>query len=82
MMSGEGPFGSLEMGGMFTVVKVRDGLSPDVWQVPGWYEHPAGSMAREWEGERPPEVRAPEAPAGDGAVQVIRPGRAGSHEGH
>ncbi len=27
MMSGQGPFGAIEMGGMFTVLKVRDGLA-------------------------------------------------------
>ena len=27
MMTGQGPFGSIEMGGMFTVIKVRDGLA-------------------------------------------------------
>ena len=26
MMTGAGPFGPIEMGGMFTVVKVREGL--------------------------------------------------------
>ena len=26
MMAGTGPFGPIEMGGMFTVVKVRDGI--------------------------------------------------------
>jgi hypothetical protein len=27
MMSGAGPFGPIEMGGMFTVVKIREGLA-------------------------------------------------------
>uniref|UniRef100_UPI001953FEDF hypothetical protein n=1 Tax=Enterobacter hormaechei TaxID=158836 RepID=UPI001953FEDF len=27
MMTGDGPFGPVEMGGMFTVVKVREGLA-------------------------------------------------------
>ena len=47
MMTGDGPFGSLEMGGMFTVVKVRDGLAHDDYRDPGWYRHPAGTVA--WE---------------------------------
>ena len=48
MMTGQGPFGALEMGGMFTVVKVRDGLPRDDYRDPGWYEHPAGTVAYEW----------------------------------
>jgi manganese oxidase len=39
MMVGEGPFGNLEMGGMFTVLKVRDHVAPD-YRDPGWYAHP------------------------------------------
>ncbi len=44
MMSGTGPFGPIEMGGMFTVLKVRDGITS--YDVPGWYEYPAGTVAR------------------------------------
>src|SRR6185503_3711836 len=45
MGGGKGPFGDIFMGGMFTVLKVRDGLrSYD--EDPGWYAHPAGTMAR------------------------------------
>jgi manganese oxidase len=45
MMTGQGPFGAIEMGGMFTVVKVREHLaSYDV--DPGWYAQPPGSRAR------------------------------------
>lgn len=47
MMSGDGPFGPLEMGGMFTVVKVREGLTHDDYRDPGWYRHPPGTVA--WE---------------------------------
>jgi FtsP/CotA-like multicopper oxidase with cupredoxin domain len=47
MMGGDGPFGPIEMGGMFTVVKVRDGLVRDDYADPGWYEHPPGTVARE-----------------------------------
>jgi manganese oxidase len=45
MMAGIGSFGNLEMGGMFTVVKVRDRLPAD-YADPGWYEHPPGTLAR------------------------------------
>ena len=46
MMTGKGPQGPLEMGGMFTVVKVRDGLPAGDFRDPGWYTHPPGSQAR------------------------------------
>jgi len=51
MMTGWGPHGPLEMGGMFTVVMVRDGLASDQYSHPGWYENPPGAMAYEWNGE-------------------------------
>ena len=44
MMMGKGPFGNIEMGGMFTVVKVRDQLS-SYDKDPGWYKHPRGTVA-------------------------------------
>jgi hypothetical protein len=43
MMMGDGPFGNLEMGGMFTVVKVRDTLDGE--GDPGWYDNPPGTVA-------------------------------------
>ncbi len=46
MMAGKGPFGNMEMGGMFTVVKVRDDVGPGDYADPGWYRHPAGTVAR------------------------------------
>jgi manganese oxidase len=45
MMTGQGPYGALEMGGMFTVVKVREGLARNDYKDPGWYKHPAGTVA-------------------------------------
>jgi hypothetical protein len=45
MKGGEGPFGTIDMGGMFTVLKVRASLTGDT--DPGWYEHPAGTVAVE-----------------------------------
>ena len=41
---GHGPYGNIEMGGMFTVFKVRDGLT--TYADPGWYRAPAGTVAR------------------------------------
>ena len=47
MMTGFGPFGPLEMGGMFTVVKVREGIAANDYRDPGWYRHPEGTVAYE-----------------------------------
>lgn len=44
MMAGRGPFGDIEMGGMFTLLKVRD--EPGDGRDPGWYQHPEGTVAR------------------------------------
>ena len=47
MMTGQGPFGPIEMGGMFTTVKVREDLARNDYKDPGWYKHPAGTVAYE-----------------------------------
>lgn len=38
-----GPFGVIEMGGMFTIFKVRDNLTS--YADPGWYKYPEGTVA-------------------------------------
>ncbi|MBN8611552.1 MAG: copper oxidase [Deltaproteobacteria bacterium] len=43
MRGGPGPFGEIDMGGMFTVLKVRD--DPDRADPDAWYEHPPGTVA-------------------------------------
>jgi FtsP/CotA-like multicopper oxidase with cupredoxin domain len=50
MMTGKGPFGPIEMGGMFTVVKIREGLAAGDFRDPGWYKHPEGTVMRLIEG--------------------------------
>ena len=57
MMAGDGPFGAIGMGGMFTTVKVRKDQKPGDYRDPGWYKHPAGSVAYEWTGALPEPVR-------------------------
>jgi hypothetical protein len=44
MMKGKGPFGNLEMGGLFTVVKVRDDQLPGDYRDPPPYRHPSGEQ--------------------------------------
>ncbi len=43
MLGGPGPFATIDMGGMFTIIKVRDELTSD--GDPGWYAHPSGTVA-------------------------------------
>ena len=50
MMTGTGPFGPLEMGGMFTTLKVRADLAAGDYRDPGDFRHPPGTQAYEWEG--------------------------------
>jgi FtsP/CotA-like multicopper oxidase with cupredoxin domain len=58
MMSGQGPHGNIEMGGMFTVMKIRADLAADDYRDPGWYRQPPGTAAYLWEGDSPP-ISAP-----------------------
>jgi len=60
MMTGTGPYGSIEMGGMFTVMKIRADLAHGDYRDPGWYEAPPGSVAYPWAGEPPPVERGGE----------------------
>jgi manganese oxidase len=57
MMTGAGRYGDIEMGGMFTVVKIRADLAHGDYRDPGWYHAPAGSVAYAWEGDPPPALR-------------------------
>ena len=42
MRGGPGPFGTIEMGGMFTVLKVRE--EPDAPNAGDWFAHPPGTL--------------------------------------
>jgi FtsP/CotA-like multicopper oxidase with cupredoxin domain len=46
MMTGRGPHGLIEMGGMFTVFKVRRDQKPGDYSDPGWYDAPPEEIAR------------------------------------
>jgi manganese oxidase len=63
MMTGQGPFGPVGMGGMFSVLKVRRDQKPGDYSDPGWFKHPPGTVAYEWKGQLAPAARAPQAAA-------------------
>jgi hypothetical protein len=81
MMTGFGQFGPMEMGGMFSVVKVREGIAADDYKDPGWYKHPEGTVAYEVQGAKPPVAEAPRQQSSDGGrrpaieVKAVKPGR-------
>jgi manganese oxidase len=91
MMTGAGPFGSVEMGGMFSMLKVRRNQKPGDYTDPGWYQHPAGTIAYEWTGalaeparfaaESPGAMKPVARPAQDIEVTVRKPAASG-HTGH
>ncbi|MDA8445782.1 multicopper oxidase domain-containing protein [Paracidovorax valerianellae] len=90
MMTGTGPYGPLEMGGMFSVLKVRDHLAAGDWRDPGDYVQPPGTRAFEWQGapaDLPPAPAAPSAPPSsaaphEGAANVRKPGPGGQSHAH
>ncbi|MBK6366621.1 MAG: copper oxidase [Polaromonas sp.] len=47
MMTGQGPFGAAEMGGMVSLLMVRKDIKPGDYSNPGWYKHPEGTVAYE-----------------------------------
>jgi FtsP/CotA-like multicopper oxidase with cupredoxin domain len=91
MMGGQGPFGALEMGGMFTTVKVRRDQKPGDYRNPDWFQHPPGTVAYEFTGTLPPAPRANVSGTGSAPVraapskrevevQIRKPGA--GHSGH
>lgn len=44
MMGGPGPYGTIDMGGMLAVFKVRENMTS--YADPGWYEAPPGTVAQ------------------------------------
>ena len=60
MMTGTGPFGPIEMGGMFTTLKVRADQAAGGYTDPGWYAAPAGSRAYEVDSDVPSAPAAAE----------------------
>ena len=61
MMTGFAQFGPVEMGGMFSVLKVREGLDRKSYADPGWYKQPQGTQAYEYKGQELDAMRVPAA---------------------
>lgn len=49
MMTGFGQLGPIEMGGMSSVMKIREGLAANDYGDPGPYKHPQGTVAYEFD---------------------------------
>ena len=89
MMTGEGPYGSVEMGGMFSMLKVRREQKPGDYSDPGWFTQPAGTQAFEWTAALAEPARfaaeptaampAKAMPAREIEVQVRKPKGHGGH---
>lgn len=80
MMSGTGQFGAIDMGGMFTTVKVREGLARNDYKDPGYFIHPKGTVAREVANDLPPVERSGmTVPEGGVEMSVRKPT---GHDGH
>jgi FtsP/CotA-like multicopper oxidase with cupredoxin domain len=72
MMTGAGPFGGVEMGGMFSILKVRKGQKPGDYSDPGWFKHPPGTVAYEWSGALAEPLNAKPGPLGQ-SMPRLRP---------
>jgi len=71
MMTGFGQFGPIEMGGMFTLMKIREGLAANDYTDPGTYKHPNGTLAY--------AIETPSAPSQTGPA-TSKPSN--HHKGH
>jgi len=79
MMAGQGPYGGLEMGGMFSVLKVRKQQKAGDYSDPGWYaaQAPKGTVAAPVPGAAAPAASQAPAPA---AAPGMKPHKPGMHQ--
>jgi len=83
MMTGFGQFGPMEMGGMFSVVKVREGIARNDYADPGPFRHPEGTVAYEVANDAAGlPTRKPDKQSGAAAAEfnVVKPGRKPKHQ--
>ena len=64
------------MGGMFALIKVREDLAANDYRDPGYYAHPAGTVAHEVGND------GPDAPKKGGAAEAMPPGTRSAGGGH
>ena len=81
MMTGFAQFGPVEMGGMFSVLKVREGLAHGDYKDPGPYKNPEGTVARLVENQPPSPQRngAADPESTKAAYRAVKPS---SHQNH
>jgi len=86
MMTGTGPHGPIEMGGMFTTLKVRADQNKGDYTDPGWYKNPPGTQSYEYTqalpaSQTPPSDSAKVAgqPSAKSVGQVRKPGNSHAH---
>ena len=86
MMTGQGQFGPIEMGGMFTTLKVRKGLAKNDYKDPGAYKFPKQTVAFEWAGAEAAMPDANKAPDMAGMPMkgetVLKVRKSGGHMEH
>jgi hypothetical protein len=88
MMTGNGPFGPLEMGGMFSTLKVRKDQKTGDYSDPGAYAQPMGTQAYEWtgqlpqaQGEVPSPTKAPATSSGKSSLELrVKKPNAAEHQ--
>ncbi|MDR7153093.1 FtsP/CotA-like multicopper oxidase with cupredoxin domain [Hydrogenophaga palleronii] len=80
MMTGTGPYGPIEMGGMFTMLKVRADQKPGDYTDPGWYTMPPGTQARLVETSDAPAASRPATPAQPANANARKPQAGSGHQ--
>jgi len=80
MMSGNGPYGPIGMGGMFTLLKVRANQKPGDYSDPGWYQQPPNTRARLV--ETPETAPRADTPSGTPVATVKKPEAGKGHAHH
>ncbi|MDP3008178.1 multicopper oxidase family protein [Methylotenera mobilis] len=80
MMTGKAQFGAVEMGGMFTTVKVREGLARNDYKDPGYFKHPKDTVAGEVANDLPPVERSDMTVPESGVEMKVR--KPMGHTGH
>jgi hypothetical protein len=82
MMTGTGPYGPIEMGGMFSLLKVRAEQKPGDYSDPGDYKQPPGTQSFEYTGPVAATPVAPRAPQAAAQTTAPAAGTARKPHGH